>query len=100
MLFRSPVFNYPNKITENDFSGWIQERSLYEAIPTDQQFTPLLSMRDKDEDPSKGSLLTANYGKGRIVYTSLSFFRQLPEGVSGAYRLFANLIAKPDINLK
>ena len=89
------VFNFPNKITEDDFKGWIQERSVYEANPTDDTFKPLLSMHDKGEDPMKGSLLIANHGKGRIVYTSLSFFRQLPEGVTGACRLFSNLISQP-----
>jgi len=92
-----PVLNYPNKITKADFDGWIQERSLYEVVPSDKTYIPLLSMHDAGEDPQNGSLLVADQGRGRIVYTSLSFFRQLPEGVSGAYRLFSNLLSKPSV---
>ncbi len=87
------MMNYPNKITEKDFDGWIQERGLYFPDEWSNEFTPLLAMHDKDEEPKKGSLLVANYGKGHFIYTGLSFFRELPEGVPGAYRLFANMIS-------
>ena len=87
------LMNYPNKITENDFDGWIQERGLYFPDEWGSEFTPLLAMNDKGEEPKKGSLLIANYGKGHFIYTGLSFFRELPEGVPGAFRLFANMIS-------
>jgi len=89
------VLNYPNKITNADFDGWIQERGLYFVSNIDPQYQTPLQMNDPGEQPNKGSLIVANYGKGRFVYTSLSFFRQLPAGVPGAYRLFINLLSKP-----
>lgn len=95
-----PVFNYPNKISSKDFEEWIQERSIYQAERFAPPFEALIEMQDKGESPSKGSLLIAPYGKGNIVYTGLVFFRQLPAGVSGAYRLFANLIALPKNEMK
>ena len=88
------ALNYPNKITKADFNNWVQERGLYFATDINQNYETVLSMNDVGEAPNKGSLITANYGKGKFVYTSLSFFRQLPAGVPGAYRLFANLLAK------
>lgn len=88
-----PVFNYPNKITVKDFEGWIQERGLYFADGIDPKYKKLLSMQDSGESENRGSLIVADYGKGRFVYTGLSFFRQLPAGVPGAYRLFVNLIS-------
>lgn len=88
-----PLMNFPNRITPADFENWVQERGLYFADKWDKNFTPLLSMHDKGESTKKGSLLVAKYGKGRFIYTGLSFFRELPAGVPGAYRLFANLIA-------
>ena len=88
-----PLLNEPNKITEEDFKGWVQERGLYFANEWDERYQPLFSMSDKGEKPNKGSLLAANYGKGKIIYTGLSFFRELPSGVPGAYRLFINLIS-------
>ena len=91
----NPVLNYPNKITARDFEGWVQERSIYQADRFGKEFTDLLKMQDEDENESGGSLLVANHGKGRFIYSGLVFFRQLPAGVPGAYRLFANLIAKP-----
>ena len=91
-----PVLNYPNKITVKDFDGWIQERGLYFLTDLDPKYDRILGMNDKDEKTSDGSLVVADYGKGRFVYTSLVFFRQLPAGVPGAYRLFVNLIAKKD----
>ena len=93
-----PVLNYPNKITEADFDGWIQERGLYFLDNIDQHYTPVLSMNDPGEQPHNGSLIVTDFGKGRFVYTSLSFFRQLPAGVPGAYRLFINLITKTKRN--
>ena len=91
----SPLLNYPNKITNKDFDGWIQERGLYFVNNIDANYhTPLL-MNDPNEAPNKGSLITADYGKGRFVYTSLAFFRELPAGVPGAYRLFINLLSNP-----
>lgn len=89
------IFNYPNKITADDFKGWVQERSVYEADQLDSSFVTPIQMNDKNEKPGKGSLVIAKYGKGNFVYTGLSFFRQLPAGVPGAYRLLANLIALP-----
>lgn len=88
-----PVLNEPNKITEKDFEGWVQERGLYFPNKWSKEFEPILSMHDKGESPLKGSLLVAKYGKGYYVYTGLSFFRELPEGVSGAYRLLANILS-------
>ncbi len=88
-----PALNYPNKITDKDFDGWIQERSIYHAEKVDTSFKNILSMTDPGEKELDGSLIIANYGKGRFVYTGLVFFRELPAGVPGAYRLFANLIA-------
>jgi len=88
-----PALNFPNKITEDDFRGWIQERSIYDAVNWDRQFTPVLSMSDPGDKNDDGSLLVADYGQGKFVYTGLVFFRELPAGVPGAYRLLANLIA-------
>jgi hypothetical protein len=89
----NPVLNTPNKITSADFDGWIQERGTYFPTQWDERFTPILACNDPGEAPLKGSLLVANYGSGHFVYTGLGFFRQLPAGVPGAYRLFANLIS-------
>lgn len=88
-----PALNYPNKITEKDFEGWIQERSIYNAEKIDSNYQRILSMKDPGENEQDGSLIVGNYGKGKFVYTGLVFFRELPAGVPGAYRLFANLIA-------
>ena len=88
-----PVLNSPNKITSADFNGWIQERGLYFPGQWDEKYEAILSMNDTGESPMNGSLLVASYGKGYYVYTGLSFFRQLPEGVPGAYKLFANLVS-------
>jgi len=88
-----PVLNYPNKITTEDFKGWKQEQGLYYPSEWDSHFTPILSANDKGEKPKDGALLIAKYGKGNYIYTGLSFFRELPEGVPGAYRLLANIIA-------
>lgn len=88
-----PALNYPNKITSKDFDGWIQERGLYFVVDKDQHYKAILGMNDHDEAAKDGSLIVADYGKGRFVYTGLSFFRQLPAGVPGAYRLFINLLS-------
>jgi LmbE family N-acetylglucosaminyl deacetylase len=90
-----PVLNYPNKITEKDFEGWLQERSVYEADKIDSNYVSILGMNDAGEPQRTGSLIVADYGKGRFVYSAVAFFRQLPAGVPGAYRLFANLLASP-----
>lgn len=87
------ILNFPNKIVQSDFNGWVQERGLYFPNEWDPHFEPILSMNDKNEAPKKGSLLVATYGKGTFIYTGLSFFRQLPAGVPGAYKLFANMLA-------
>lgn len=89
----NPVLNTPNKITSADFDNWVQERGTYFPSHWDDHFTPILACNDAGESPLKGSLLVADYGKGHFVYTGLGFFRQLPAGVPGAYRLFANLIS-------
>jgi len=89
-----PVLMTPNRIGPEDFAGWAQERGLYFAAQWDARFTPVLRMADPGEPPVLGSLLVARYGKGRYIYTGLSFFRQLPAGVPGAYRLFSNLIGR------
>lgn len=88
-----PVLNQPNQITAKDFEGWVQERGLYFPSAWDAQFEAILSMNDAGEKPKDGSLLVAKYGEGHYVYTGLSFFRQLPEGVTGAYKLFANIVS-------
>jgi hypothetical protein len=87
-----PVFTSPNQIGADDWSGWVQERGLYFAHTWDPAYTPLLEMADPGQLEQRGSLLVAKVGKGLYVYTGLAFFRQLPAGVPGAYRLFANLL--------
>ena len=87
------VFNFPNKITQKDFDGWVQERGLYFVQERDPHFKALLSCHDPGDPPLDGGLLVAPYGKGLYVLTSYSWFRQLPEGVPGAIRIFANLIS-------
>ena len=88
-----PVMNTPNKITADDFKGWVQERGLYFPTKWDARWTPILSSNDPGEKPLDGGLLIAKSGKGYFVYTGYSWFRQLPAGVPGAYRLFANLVS-------
>lgn len=87
------VLTTPNLITDRDFDGWVQERGLYFASQWDPAFTPILACHDEGESDLAGGLLVAEYGKGHLVYTGYSFFRQLPAGVPGAYRLFANLVS-------
>ncbi len=86
------LINYPNKITFQDFEGWIQERGVYFPNEWDKNYTPILSSNDPNEPPKDGGLLVAHYGKGAFIYTGYAFFRQLPAGVAGAYRLFVNMI--------
>jgi len=93
-----PVLKAPNRIAPADFDNWVQERGLYFPSEWDDAFEPILSMCDPDEEPRNSSLLVARYGKGYYVYTGLSFFRQLPEGVPGAYKLFANLVSLSAVN--
>jgi len=88
-----PVMHYPNEIVPADFEHWVQERGLYFPDEWDEAFVPILSMHDKGEDPKDGSLLIAKYGEGYFVYTGISWFRQLPAGVPGAFRLFTNIIS-------
>jgi LmbE family N-acetylglucosaminyl deacetylase len=88
-----PVFTTPNRITSDDWRGWVQERGLYFARSWDRAYRPLLETHDPGDAPLEGGLLVARVGQGHYVYTGLSFFRQLPAGVPGAFRLFANLLA-------
>jgi hypothetical protein len=88
-----PLLNRPNKITQDDFKGWIQERGLYFWTQFDPKYTPLLAMNDPGEPDLNGALVYAHYGKGLYIYTGIAFFRQIPDGVPGAYRLFVNLIS-------
>jgi LmbE family N-acetylglucosaminyl deacetylase len=88
-----PVLQSPNVITANDFDGWVQERGLYFARTTDEHFQKIIACSDPAENPLTGGLLIAPYGKGHYIFTGLSFFRQLPAGVPGAYRIFSNLIS-------
>jgi LmbE family N-acetylglucosaminyl deacetylase len=90
-----PIFNFPNKITGSDFSGWVQERNLYNFGTFDPKYTPLLEAHDAGEAENNGGLVIADVGKGKYVYCSYSLFRQLPAGVGGAYRLFANMLSLP-----
>jgi len=87
------LMNFPNKIIASDFNGWVQERGLYFPNSWSKEYTPILSMHDKGESAKKGSLLVAKYGKGYYMYTGLSFFRELPAGISGAYKMFANMVS-------
>lgn len=87
------LLNRPNKITQDDFKGWVQERSLYDWTQFDPRYTALLAMHDPDEPDLDGSLVYTRYGKGVYIYTGIAFFRQIPEGVAGAYRLFVNLLS-------
>jgi LmbE family N-acetylglucosaminyl deacetylase len=89
----SPIMNVPNKITEADFKGWIQERGLYFANEWDKNYEAILSCNDPNESPKDGGLLVAKHGKGNFIYTGYSWFRQLPAGVPGAFRIFANMVS-------
>ena len=93
------VLNFPNKITQDDFKGWIQERGIYYADGFDSDYRSVLAMHDKGEQDYTGSIIVRNEGKGRFIYTGLVFFRELPAGVPGAFRLFANLISNPNLSI-
>ena len=95
LLPTHPLLNSPNKISETDFTDWIQERSIYTAETTDPHFEFPLGFSDPGESQNKGNIAVTKYGKGQFIYTGLVFFRELPAGVPGAYRLLANLLAKP-----
>ena len=88
-----PVVTSPNKITQTDFENWVQERGLYFPNQWSDEFTPILSSNDPGESPKEGGLLVAKYGKGYYVYSGYSWFRELPSGVPGAYRIFVNMIS-------
>lgn len=96
----NPIFNFPNKITDKDFENWVQERNLYAFSNFDANYKPLLESHDENEAENKGGLVVADIGKGKYIYCSYAFFRQLPAGVPGAYRLFANLLSQPKIQKK
>jgi hypothetical protein len=89
-----PLWTTPNRLGAADFAGWVQERGLYFAGDLDPHYTPLVAWHDPGEAPSRGGLITCEYGEGRFTYTGISLFRQLPAGVPGAYRLLANLLAR------
>ncbi|HZV86797.1 MAG TPA: PIG-L family deacetylase [Candidatus Binatus sp.] len=93
-----PLLNRPNKIAQDDFKGWVQERGLYYWTQLDSKYTPLLAMNDPGEPDLNGALVYARYGKGIYIYTGIAFFRQIPEGVPGAYRLFVNLLSATQSN--
>ena len=96
MRFLAPkhiVLNFPNKINQQDFDGWVQERGLYYPSEWDEKYTAIFSANDPGEDPKNGGMLVAPYGKGYYIYTGISFFREMPAGVPGAFRLFANMIS-------
>jgi hypothetical protein len=95
----NPLLNFPNKITAKDFDGWIQERGIYFAENFSNDYQSVLSMHDQGEDDLLGSLIVRNEGKGRFIYTGLVFFRELPAGIGGAYRLFANLVSNPNLKV-
>ncbi len=97
---KHPAFNFPNVISEVDWAGWVQERSLYDFTTFDSRYTPLLESHDAGEVPHNGGELYARIGRGHYVYTSYAWFRQLPAGVPGAYRLFANLLSLPKADEK
>jgi hypothetical protein len=89
----NPVFNKPNEITEADFQGWVQERGLYFMNKWEPQYKALLSGNDPGDEPKNGGMLYTQYGKGHYIYTGYAWFRQLPAGVPGAYRIFANMLS-------
>jgi hypothetical protein len=88
-----PLLNVPNRITAADFEGWVQERGLYFASRWDERYEPVLSSHDPDEPDRTGGMLFTRYGKGVFIFSGYAWFRQLPAGVPGAYRLFINLIS-------
>ena len=91
----NPIFNWPNQITAKDFEGWVEERGSKWLKSWDSQYSPLLETHDEGQPEQRGGLLYAKYGKGIYIYNAYAFYRQLPEGVPGAYRIFANMISLP-----
>jgi hypothetical protein len=89
---QSPLLNAPNKITQDDFKGWVQERSTYMPSTFDAHYRTMLSMSDAGELPNSAGILVAPYGRGTYIYVTLALFRQLPAGVTGGARIFANLL--------
>ena len=92
---KSPVLTWPNQITAQDFTGWVEERGHGFVKSWDAHYQAPLETHDADQDPQKGGLVYAKYGKGVYVYVAFALYRQLPDGVPGAYRLFANLLSLP-----
>ena len=90
---KHPALNYPNKINLYDFNGWVQERGLYFPNSWSPEYETIISSNDEGEKPNNGGILISKVGEGYFVYTSYSWFRQLPAGVSGAYKIFTNLIS-------
>jgi hypothetical protein len=88
----SPLLNAPNKITQNDFAGWVQERATYMPSTFDPHYRSMLAMNDPGEQPNRAAILAAPYGRGTYIYVPLALFRQLPAGVAGSARIFANLL--------
>jgi len=88
-----PIFNFPNKITEADFHGWVHERGLYFLSEWDSRYRPLMACNDPGEEPQRGGMVIVDYGQGKYIYTAYAWFRQLPAGVPGAYRIFANMVS-------
>jgi hypothetical protein len=91
----NPIFNWPNKISEADFTGWVEERGSKWMKSWDSHYQALLEAHDQGQAPQEGGLLYAKYGKGIYIYNAWAFYRELPEGVPGAYRIFANMISLP-----
>ena len=89
---QSPLLNSPNKITQDDFSGWVQERASYMPSTFDPHYRTMLAMNDPGEQPNRAAILAASYGKGTYIYVPLALFRQIPAGVPGGARIFANLL--------
>jgi len=89
----NPIFNWPNKISEADFNGWVEERGSKWMTEWDARYKPLLESHDREQKPQRGGLLYAPYGRGTFTYAAYAFYRQLPAGVPGGYRLFANIIS-------
>jgi hypothetical protein len=89
---QSPLLNAPNKITQDDFKGWVQERATYMPSTFDSHYRSVLSMNDPGEQPNRAAILAAPYGRGTYIYVPLALFRQLPAGVPGGARIFANLL--------
>ena len=95
---QNPLLNTPNKITLDDFQNWVQERGTYYWGAWDRQYVPVLGLQDPGEKTEDGALVYGRYGKGVYIYAGLVFFRELPAGVPGAYRLFVNLISQTPHN--